>query len=70
MSKQCAHVGNVDTIILGGRIVKRDKRLLGVDLKQMRTRVDAARDAIFRCANVSSDESWAPRPFSEGADIR
>lgn len=66
---ECAHVGNVDTVIVGGRIVKRDKSLLGVDLRQMRTRVDAARDALFRRANVSSGGVWLRRPFSEGADI-
>lgn len=66
---ECAHVGNVDTVIVGGRIVKRDKRLLGIDLQQLRTRVDAARDGLFRRANVLSDGSWLPRPFSEGADI-
>jgi 5-methylthioadenosine/S-adenosylhomocysteine deaminase len=66
---ECAHVGNVDTVIVGGRIVKRAKSLLGVDLQQMRTRVDAARDALFRRAIVSSDGLWLPRPFSEGADI-
>ena len=67
---ECAHVGNVDTVIVGGRILKRDKRLVGVDLQRMRTRVDAARDALFRRANVPSDGSWLPRPFSEGADIK
>jgi 5-methylthioadenosine/S-adenosylhomocysteine deaminase len=66
---ECAHAGNVDTVIVGGRIVKRDKRMLGVDLHEMRTRVDGARDALFRRANVPTDGSWLPRPFSEGADI-
>ena len=66
---ECAHAGNVDTVIVAGRIVKRDKRLLGVDLQRMRARVDAARDVLFRRADVSSDGSWLPRPFSEGADI-
>ena len=66
---ECAHAGNVDTVIVAGRIVKRDKRLLGVDLPQMRARVDAARDVLFRRANVPPDGSWLPRPFSEGADI-
>jgi cytosine/adenosine deaminase-related metal-dependent hydrolase len=66
---ECAHVGNIDTVIVAGRIVKRDKSLLGVDLQGLRTRVDATRDALFRRANVSSDGSWLPRPFSDGADI-
>jgi 5-methylthioadenosine/S-adenosylhomocysteine deaminase len=66
---ECAHAGNVDTVMVAGEIVKRDKRLLGLDLPRGRARVDAARDGLFRCANVSSDGSWLPRPFSEGADV-
>jgi 5-methylthioadenosine/S-adenosylhomocysteine deaminase len=66
---ECAHAGNVDTVIVAGRIVKRDKRLLGVDLPRMRARVDAARDVLFRRTNVRPDGSWLPRPFSKGADI-
>ena len=66
---ECAHAGNVDTVIVAGRIAKRDKRLLGVDLPRMRARVDAARDVLFHRATVSSDGSWLPRPFSKGADI-
>jgi 5-methylthioadenosine/S-adenosylhomocysteine deaminase len=66
---ECAHAGNVDTVMVAGKIVKRDKRLLGVDLQHMRARVDAARDGLFRRANVPSDGSWLPRPFSEGADV-
>jgi 5-methylthioadenosine/S-adenosylhomocysteine deaminase len=66
---ECAHAGNVDTVIVAGRIVKRDKRLLGVDFQRLRALVDAARDVLFRRANVSPDESWLPRPFSGGADI-
>jgi 5-methylthioadenosine/S-adenosylhomocysteine deaminase len=66
---ESAHAGNVDTIIVAGRIAKRDKCLLGVDLSRMRARVEVARDILFRRASVSSDGSWLPRPFSEGADI-
>jgi cytosine/adenosine deaminase-related metal-dependent hydrolase len=66
---ECAHVGNVDTVMVGGRIVKRDKRLLGIDLSRLRDRIDTARDLLFRRANVPVDGSWLPRPFVEGADI-
>jgi 5-methylthioadenosine/S-adenosylhomocysteine deaminase len=66
---ECAHAGNVDTVMVAGKIVKRDKCLLDVDLQHMRARVDAARDGLFRRANVPSDGSWLPRPFSEGPDI-
>jgi 5-methylthioadenosine/S-adenosylhomocysteine deaminase len=66
---ECAHAGDVDTVMVAGEIVKRDKRLLGLDLPRGRAHVDAARDGLFRRANVSSDGSWLPRPFSEGADV-
>jgi 5-methylthioadenosine/S-adenosylhomocysteine deaminase len=66
---ECAHAGNVDTVMVAGKIVKRDKCLLDVDLQHMRARVDAARDGLFRRANVPSDGSWLPRPFSEGPNI-
>jgi 5-methylthioadenosine/S-adenosylhomocysteine deaminase len=66
---ECVHAGNVDTVMVAGEIVKRDKGLLGLDLPRVRARVDAARDGLFRRANVSSDGSWLPRPFSEGADV-
>ena len=60
---ECAHAGNVGTVIVGGRIVKRDKRMLGVDLHEMRTRVDGARDALFRRADFPTDGSWLPPPL-------
>ncbi|SDZ53839.1 amidohydrolase family protein [Herbiconiux ginsengi] len=44
-----AHPGNVDTVIVGGRILKRDGRLLGVDL-----------DAIRAAAQESHDRLLAP----------
>jgi len=66
---ESAHVGNVDTVLVAGQILKRGKRLLGVDLPLLRTRVDAARDELFRRAGVPRDGSWLPRPFSQGADI-
>ena len=64
---ECAHVGNV--AMVGGRIVKRDKHLLGVDLSRLRAQIDTARDDLFRRANVPADGSWLPRPFVEGTDI-
>jgi 5-methylthioadenosine/S-adenosylhomocysteine deaminase len=66
---ECANAGNVDTVMVTGEIVKRDKGLLGLDLLRVRARVDAARYGLFRRANVSSDGSRLPRPFSEGADV-
>ncbi len=66
---ESAHAGNVDTVLVAGKIVKRAKKLLEFDLPRLRARVDAARDGLFRRANVPPDGSWLPRPFSQGADI-
>jgi 5-methylthioadenosine/S-adenosylhomocysteine deaminase len=66
---ESAHAGNVDTVMVAGRIVKRDKHLIGVDLARLRARVNAARDALFNRAGVPPDGSWLPRPFTQGADL-
>src|SRR5439155_24968 len=66
---ESAHAGNVDSVFVNGRARKRHGRLLDVDLPQLRERVDAARDDLFRRAGVPADGSWLPRPFKEGADV-
>ncbi|MFM0210700.1 amidohydrolase family protein [Paraburkholderia sediminicola] len=40
-------LSNVDTVMVAGRIVKRDGRLLGVNMEKLRTTVYEARDRIF-----------------------
>jgi 5-methylthioadenosine/S-adenosylhomocysteine deaminase len=67
---ESAHVGNVDTVLVAGEVLKRHKRLIDVDLRKLRERADSARDQLFHRANVPSDGSWLPLPFSQGADIR
>jgi cytosine/adenosine deaminase-related metal-dependent hydrolase len=66
---EAAHPGNVDSVFVAGRAVKRGGQLLNVDLAALRRRVDAARDALFARAGVPTDGTWLPRPFSEGADL-
>ena len=66
---ESAHAGNVDSVWVNGRPRKRKGRLLDVDLPRLRERVNAARDGLFQRADVLSDGSWLPRPFSECADI-
>jgi cytosine/adenosine deaminase-related metal-dependent hydrolase len=66
---ESAHAGNVDSVFVAGVARKRGGRLLDVDLKALRRRVDAARDALFARAGVPADGSWLPAPFSEGADL-
>jgi cytosine/adenosine deaminase-related metal-dependent hydrolase len=66
---ESAHAGNVDSVFVSGHARKRGGRLLGVNLPDLRRRVDSARDVLFRRAGVMPDGSWLPRPFTDGADI-
>lgn len=60
---ESAHAGNVDSVFVAGRPRKRHGKLLGIDVRQLRARVDAARDALFARAGVPADGSWLPRPY-------
>jgi 5-methylthioadenosine/S-adenosylhomocysteine deaminase len=42
-----AYAGDVDTVLVGGRIVKRDGALLGVDLAQLRAKARESRDYLI-----------------------
>ncbi|SFV03010.1 Cytosine/adenosine deaminase [Alicyclobacillus macrosporangiidus] len=44
---QCAHAGNVDSVYVAGKAVKRGGRLLHVDLARVRTLAAQSRDYIF-----------------------
>lgn len=46
---------NVDTVIVAGNIVKRDGRMLGVDLAGLSRRLYASRDRIFAEAGATPD---------------
>jgi 5-methylthioadenosine/S-adenosylhomocysteine deaminase len=65
---EAAHVGNVDTVLVRGRVVKRGGRLLGVDLRALRRRMEAARDGLFARAGVPADGSWLPAPHTGGTE--
>jgi len=56
------HPGLVDTVIVAGRTVKRDGRLLGVDLPRLQSRLLASRDRIAAAAGIPVDGTWRPRP--------
>jgi cytosine/adenosine deaminase-related metal-dependent hydrolase len=66
---ESAHAGNVDSVFVAGVARKRNGRLLDIDIRALRRRVDAARDALFARAGVPADGSWLPAPFSGGADL-
>jgi 5-methylthioadenosine/S-adenosylhomocysteine deaminase len=54
------HPGLVDSVFVAGEAVKRDGRLLGVDLPALRTRLLESRDRIAAAAGIAVDGSWTP----------
>jgi len=62
---ESCHVGNVDTVLVAGRIVKEHGKLLGVDLADLRRRTESALDNLYSRARVPRD-NWVPQPYREG----
>ncbi|MDQ0785625.1 amidohydrolase family protein [Streptomyces sp. B3I8] len=63
----CAgHPGLVDSVFVAGRPVKRDGRLLGVDLPTLRTRLLESRARIAEAAGVPLDGSWTGAASTPG----
>ncbi len=54
------HPGLVDTVLVAGSVVKREGRLVGVDLTALRSRLVESRDRIAAAAGVPLDGSWRP----------
>jgi 5-methylthioadenosine/S-adenosylhomocysteine deaminase len=54
------HPGLVDSVFVAGKAVKRDGRLLGVDLPALRTRLLDSRARIAAAAGIPIDGSWVP----------
>jgi cytosine/adenosine deaminase-related metal-dependent hydrolase len=48
----CADTSNVDTVIVGGRIVKHNGQLIRVDLPRLLDRLSGARDHLLSHAGV------------------
>jgi 5-methylthioadenosine/S-adenosylhomocysteine deaminase len=55
------HPGLVDTVLVAGRVVKRDGALVGVDLPALMARLVESRDRIAAAAGVRLDGTWRPR---------
>jgi cytosine/adenosine deaminase-related metal-dependent hydrolase len=55
------HPGLVDTVIVAGKIVKRDGALVGLDLPTLRARLIESRDRIAAAAGVRLDGTWRPK---------
>lgn len=54
------HPGLVDTVLVGGRVVKRDGRLVGVDFTALSKRLRESRDRVAAAAGVAVDGTWRP----------
>ncbi|WP_327592713.1 amidohydrolase family protein [Streptomyces chartreusis] len=59
------HPGLVDTVLVAGRVVKRDGALVDVDLTTLRARLLASRDRIAAAADIPLDGTWRPQPAAE-----
>ncbi|GII34258.1 amidohydrolase family protein [Planotetraspora mira] len=59
------HPGLVDTVLVAGRVVKRDGRLVGVDLPALQSRLLESRNRIAAAAGIPLDGTWRPRAESE-----
>ncbi|GAA2344869.1 amidohydrolase family protein [Dactylosporangium salmoneum] len=58
------HPGLVDTVLVAGRVVKRDGVLVDVDLPALRTRLLESRNRIAAAAGIPLDGTWRPRSAS------
>lgn len=58
------HAGLVDTVLVAGRVVKRDGALVDGDLSALKSRLLASRNRIATAADVPLDGSWDPQPTS------
>lgn len=50
-----AERSNVDTVMIGGRIVKRDGKVLGVDSERLRAAIDESSEHLFAAAGYAPD---------------
>ena len=62
-----AHPGLVDTILVDGKVVKRDGKLVGVDAARVRRLAIESRDDILRRAagknGLQLGGEWIPQPY-------
>ena len=56
------HPGLVDTVLVAGRVVKRDGVLVDVNLPALRTQLLESRNRIAAAAGIPLDGTWRPQP--------
>ncbi len=64
-----AHAGMVDTVLVAGRVVKQNGRLLAVDIGRRKAEAETSVEYLFAAARQSVDTAqaerggnWAPAP--------
>ncbi|MCW6511181.1 amidohydrolase family protein [Lichenifustis flavocetrariae] len=63
-----AHIGNIDSVFVRGRAVKRHGKLVDVDIKALRRRMESTVEGLFERAGVARDGNWLPKPYVGGTD--
>jgi 5-methylthioadenosine/S-adenosylhomocysteine deaminase len=63
-----AHIGNIDSVFVRGRAVNRHGKLVDVDVKALRRRMEASCDGLFARAGVKRDGNWLPEPYIGGTE--
>jgi cytosine/adenosine deaminase-related metal-dependent hydrolase len=59
-----ANTSNVDTVLVRGRVVKRDGELVGVDLDRVRDLATESRDFLLsQCQGAHTGGSWTPAAY-------
>jgi 5-methylthioadenosine/S-adenosylhomocysteine deaminase len=62
-----AQRGDVDTVMINGRIVKRDHKLVGVDLRAARQKIDATIDHLV---STMGEEAWAKGMYPDTPEAK
>lgn len=56
-----AHPGDVDTVFVGGKLIKQGGRFVSIDVERAKKLAIESRDYLFTQAGVSNLEAWHPR---------
>jgi 5-methylthioadenosine/S-adenosylhomocysteine deaminase len=58
-----ANTSNVDSVFVAGRQIKRDGKLVNVDLARALRLAHESRDYLFENTGMETGGGWAPGPF-------
>ncbi|MBP2320350.1 cytosine/adenosine deaminase-related metal-dependent hydrolase [Kibdelosporangium banguiense] len=56
------HPGLIETVLVAGRVVKRDGVIVGMDVPTLKARLLESRDRIAADAGIALDGTWRPTP--------